>query len=71
MSSCPQVVLSAMESSCLLPDSAPVQSRTAPEISQTSRIETVTRAKEVATSWSKEATKKVTLASDYSCLWIS
>ena len=61
MSSYPQVVLSAMESSCLPPEPAPAQSRTDPEISQTSRIETVTRAKEVASSWSKEATKNVIL----------
>ena len=44
-----------MERSCIPPDSAP-QSRTASEI-PTSKIEAVTRAKEVAGSWSKEAAR--------------
>ena len=53
----PQVVLSAMERSCIPPESAPAQSRTASETIPTSRIETVVRA--------KEAAKKVILASDW------
>ena len=44
-----------MERSCTPPDSAP-QSRTASEV-QTSKIEAVTRAKEVAGSGSKEAAR--------------
>ena len=51
-----QVVLSAMERSCIPPDSAPL-SRTASEVIPTSKIEAVARAKEVAGSWSKEAAR--------------
>ena len=55
-----------MERSCIPPESAPAQSRTAPEAIPTSRIENVVRAKEMA--------KKVIHASDWlttsSVLWL-